>query len=52
MDEFKEFLVQHGETVDYIIKEDKQTKSYRGFGFVTYKTHEAAQRLLANKEMN
>lgn len=51
-DMFKEFFSQFGEIEDSIVILDKDTGRSRGFGFITFKYEESAERVLENYENN
>ncbi|MQM07957.1 hypothetical protein Taro_040812 [Colocasia esculenta] len=46
------FFVRHGEIEEGSVAYDKETNKSRGFGFVTYKTVEAAKKALSDPDKN
>ncbi|CAB9501475.1 RNA-binding protein Musashi homolog [Seminavis robusta] len=48
--EFREFFEQFGEVVDSVVMFDRETRRSRGFGFVTFRDPEVAERLLNTRQ--
>ncbi|XVF17482.1 hypothetical protein REPUB_Repub10bG0126200 [Reevesia pubescens] len=46
LEEFKEYFGSYGTITDAVIIYDKETHNFRGFGFVTYDSEEAAENVL------
>jgi RNA recognition motif-containing protein len=49
-DEFESYFAKFGKITDCIIMSDRETRRPRGFGFVTYDTDEAVDRVMEVKE--
>ena len=44
-DSLKELFAQYGEVTEAVVIMDRETQKSKGFGFVTFSTPEAAQKL-------
>ena len=49
LEEFKEYFGSYGTITDAVVIYDKESHKFRGFGFVTYDSEEAAMNVLQNK---
>ncbi|XWS41737.1 hypothetical protein CRYUN_Cryun17cG0108500 [Craigia yunnanensis] len=46
LEEFKEYFASYGTITDAVVIYDKESHKFRGFGFVTYDSEEAAENVL------